>query len=286
MGRIGAVLCVAAIASAAVMSVAAQTPPAKPTFEVASIKPVNPSAGSIVSLGGGCRGIDSKFWPDDELASVPLGRCVISGARIDHLVMYAYEVDAINMIGAAPGLEKLVKAGGRRFDVDAKAEAPSTTTEQQLREMLQNLLAERFKMTLHRDRRGVQGYALVVKSSPRLRDAGSDEAHKVTIDGSGDFARAYKAKDLNSGTGSITLTCQKTSISELMEILVSRLKIVQGGHVIDKSGLTGFYDFKMTWELGEPISNVLQSQLGLSLVSQKVPAEYFVIDSAQYPTED
>ena len=56
--------------------------------------------------------------------------------------------------------------------------------------------------------------------------------------------------------------------------------------VINETGLAGFYNFEFSWEPGESLSPVLQRQLGLRLVAQKVPADYFFIESAEKPSEN
>jgi len=55
---------------------------------------------------------------------------------------------------------------------------------------------------------------------------------------------------------------------------------------VDKADLTGVYDIKLSWEPGESMSAVFQEQLGLRLEAEKVPLNYFMIDSAEKPTEN
>ena len=56
--------------------------------------------------------------------------------------------------------------------------------------------------------------------------------------------------------------------------------------VMDKAGLTGVYDIRLSWEPGESMNAVFQEQLGLRLEAEKVPLDYFMIDSAEKPTEN
>ena len=56
--------------------------------------------------------------------------------------------------------------------------------------------------------------------------------------------------------------------------------------VINETGPPGFYNFEFSWEPGESLSPVLQRQLGLRLVAQKVPADYFFIESAEKLSEN
>jgi uncharacterized protein (TIGR03435 family) len=55
-----------------------------------------------------------------------------------------------------------------------------------------------------------------------------------------------------------------------------------------RTGLAGFYDFTLAWDddLGPTLPMALRDQLGLHMESQKVPISYFVIDSAQRPSEN
>lgn len=101
-------------------------------FEVASVKPAKSPAGVV----GGCHGIDSRYGPS-ETAQPPLGRCVITDARLGHLINMAYDLRSMSLIKGGPDW---VTIGSDRFNIEAKAEAPATATEQQLLHMLQRLL--------------------------------------------------------------------------------------------------------------------------------------------------
>src|SRR5262245_56787498 len=112
-------------------------------FEVASIRPTM----SLSGVAGGCRGRDGHFGTRDA-ATIPLGRCVVTAARVSHLVSIAYHVD-VNRVSGDPHWE-----GADRFDIQAKAESP-TATQEELKQMLESLLADRFKLKLHIDERDV-----------------------------------------------------------------------------------------------------------------------------------
>src|SRR5215471_11884871 len=105
----------------------------KPSFEVASIKPTKLQGMGVQSA---CHGIDSKFAPKDLAATVPLGRCVITSGRLSHMIGVAYNI-TMDMLKGGP---EWVITGDNRFDLEAKAEDPSTATEAELQVMLQRLL--------------------------------------------------------------------------------------------------------------------------------------------------
>src|SRR6185369_11538191 len=92
-------------------------------FEVASVKP---SALSANGVHGGCHGIDSIYTPGQAQAAPPLGRCVIGDARLSHLVSTAWRIQTMDLIKSGPDW---IAGGDERFNVEAKAERPTETTE-------------------------------------------------------------------------------------------------------------------------------------------------------------
>lgn len=240
--------------------------PAAPLhFEVASIKP----AAELSGVRGGCHGIDTSYTPGEKDGAPPLGRCVITSARLSHLVDIAWGVGPMSFIESGP---EWVAMGAERFDVVAKAENPAKTTEKQLLEMLQNLLVERFQMKYHRKPAEESGFALTIaRGGPKLEESKSQDS------------------DLKLASGGKPSPGQPTTVRAhrcSMEMLVSYLSTFGGnGPGIDKTGLTGFYDFTLSWDESTSLSlaAALKSQLGLQMESQKVPVSYFVIDSAKRP---
>ena len=251
------------------------TPPAdaqsSDEFEVASVKANASSNG----WRGGCHGIDSKSVPDGPQATIPLGRCVISGALLTHLIAIAYGIQVQNIKGGPDWVRE-----SPRFDVEAKAENGPVTAEQLLL-MLQNLLADRFRLKLHRETIERPGSALVIaKNGLKLKESSGDGKGLLRITGANIFKPdAIERKNLDQNT----ITGVRTTISQLANALAN---LPESGPVMDQTGLTGFYDFRLAWEPGESLSSVLQEQLGLKLVSRKVPVELLVIDSAEQPSKN
>jgi len=240
-------------------------------FEVASVKMNATSNG----WRGGCHGIDSKPVPDGPEATIPLGRCVISGALLTHLIGIAYGIQVQNIKGGPDWVRD-----SPRFDVEAKAENTSATAEQLLL-MLQNLLADRFRLKLHRETIERPGYALVMaKNGLKLKESSGDGKGLLRITGANIFKPdAIERKNLDQNT----ITGVRTTMSQLANALTN---LPESGPVIDQTGLKGFYDFKLAWEPGESLSSVLQQQLGLKLEPRKVPVELLVIDIAEKPSEN
>lgn len=230
------------------------------TFEAASVRP---STSGYNGVRGGCRGIDSKAGGENR--DIPLGRCVVTDGRLSHLIGIAWQLKSMAMLQNPPDW---VIGGDERFDIQAKAENVRAT-EAQLLEMLQHLLEDRFQLKWHHDDREDHGFALVVaKGGPKLQESKEGEVTSL-----GPF---------NKGNPTVTLSPHKFSMAMLTNFLST---FGPGGTVTDETGLTGDYDFTLTYnEADGPSANTaLQRQLGLRLEPRKVVNSYFVIDSAQRP---
>jgi uncharacterized protein (TIGR03435 family) len=241
---------------------------AKDEFEVTSVKP-NTSGNGV---SGGCHGTTSKPGAGDP-SSIPLGRCLVKAGRLSHLIAIAYEINLQNVKGGPDWVW-----GIDRFDVEGIAENPSTATESQLLLMLQNLLVDRFQLRIHRETTQSSGSALVIaKNGPKLKESVGEGKRSLRMSGAAIFKPdTIDQKNLNQNT----IIAERVPISQLA-ITLTRLPDV--GPVVDKTGLQGIYDFKITWEPGESLNAVLQEQLGLRLEPQKVPIETLIIDSATKP---
>src|SRR6185295_323926 len=142
--RTGKVVLSVALMAAIAIPLLSQTP----SFEVASIKlntgrPTGPGA-----IGLGCNGTDSH----SPGMNIPLGRCIAKFEPLRLVIALAYDVPPSFLYP----YEGKVIAGpewinSEMYDVEAKAERPMTQAE--LKQMLQQLLAERFKLKLHRESR-------------------------------------------------------------------------------------------------------------------------------------
>ena len=127
-----------------------------PTFEVASVKPAEPQAMGMmrVRMGGG------PGTPDP-------GQLTYSNASLKDVLINAYAVKGYQINGPK-------WLDSERFDIMAKI--PKGATKEQFQLMLQNLLAERFKLTLHHETKELPMYALVVgKGGPKLKESVDDD---------------------------------------------------------------------------------------------------------------
>ena len=128
-----------------------------PTFEVASVKPAEPQPpGQMrIRMSGG------PGTPDP-------GQLTYTNVSLKNVMMNAYDVKGYQING--PNW-----LDGERFDIVAKI--PQGATKEQFQQMLQNLLAERFKLTLHHETKELPMYALVVgKGGPKLKESVEEDA--------------------------------------------------------------------------------------------------------------
>jgi uncharacterized protein (TIGR03435 family) len=168
--------------------------------------------------------------------------------------------------------------GPNRFDIEAKAEDPASTTEQQLTAMLQGYLTAQFRLTIHRDTKEEPTFNLVAgKNGPKnLRKSDSNSASM-----------------LPNGAG---LVFTGYSMDALAQFLTSMPSIARP--VKNMTSLEGAFDFrldvldakaddigalKMAISRWETIPSDLQQQLNLRLESSKGPVETLIVDHAEKP---
>src|SRR5271157_3691397 len=137
----------------------AQTAENSPTFEVASVKPAAPIVGNRIMVG--MRG--GPGTPDP-------GQITYNNVTLKNVLTNAYGVKSFQISGPS-------WLDSERYDIVAKL--PRGATKEQFMVMLQNLLAERFKLTLHREKRDLPMYALVVgKNGPKMKESVEEPAPK------------------------------------------------------------------------------------------------------------
>jgi uncharacterized protein (TIGR03435 family) len=236
-------------------------------FEVGSIKLAKEGFGAV---RGSCHGIDSVYTPAQQASAAPLGRCVITDGRRSHMVGIAWDI-TMNMLKTGPDW---IQRGDERFNLEAKAENPTKTTEKQLLQMLQALLIERFQMKFHLEPVLLPGFGLTVaKGGSKLKESKSQD----TDDSFGPKGKPGRDRGM--------FVARRYSMREFVRMLSA---FGDRGPGVDRTGLTRLYDFTLTWdnEAGPTLETALREQLGLRMESEKVPASYFVIDSAKRPSEN
>ena len=255
-----------------------QTP--KPTFEVASIKPATP-------LGPMGMRVNRKGGP----GTADPGMYTCENCPLSWVVSEAYELMPFEF--APPDWLENV-----RFDFLAKV--PTGTTKEAFRLMLQNLLADRFKLAVHRDKKAMNVYELTVaKNGPKFLEA----LPKETAVENAPPAKLERDRDgfpiLAAGTTMAVIPghARMRSDGQTMAWFARMLAGQLHGPVIDATGLKAKYDFVVSWSFGEnsppaggslepavgepylpALISAVQSQLGLKLEEKKGQADVLVVD--------
>ncbi|MGD0347323.1 MAG: TIGR03435 family protein [Terracidiphilus sp.] len=243
---------------------------ANPSFEVATIKPNNSGATQMQAL-------------------VIRGRNFMTRASsVQDLLSFAYNVQSKQIVNGPAWI------GSDRFDIDAVPDAEGVPNTQQIRVMIQKLLADRFKLTFHHEQREMEAYVLEVgKSGPKM----TVNESKGQLPGLG----------FGPGQGGISLRAMNATMGDLTGFLQV---IVLDRPVVDRTGLTARYDIKCTFTPddsqfnGHPpripgaadgaapadaaaapsLYEAFQEQLGLKLTAEKTQVDVIVIDHVEKPS--
>jgi uncharacterized protein (TIGR03435 family) len=303
--RLVQTILVASANFAACFAAFGQTP--GPTFEVASIKPSPPLTSQRIRV---------EFSGGPGASDPTLFACRNCGFPI--LITRAYDVKYYQV--SAPDWMDSV-----RFDISARV--PAGATREQFRVMLQNLLAERFKLAIHRDQKEMQVYEMTVAKSGLKAKESVPEPLKEGAADPAPMTLGRAPLDKN-GYPVIPKGCKGCMIVEndkarllaedaTMKEFADRVGAQLDKPVHDLTGLTGKYDFDLTWGRddtaaargsGTPESNTplntsnagsgpaefqqmmiaaVQSEIGLKLEQKKGMVEIIVVDHAEkVPTEN
>ena len=193
-----------------------------------------------------------------------------------------------------------------RFDIIARAEGfqgdtnrPGFTATQaeleaveRVRQMVQRLLAERFKLRVHHETRQLPIYALVIAKGsgelgPDLRRSARDCIEEWKSQGMPD------ARNLACGSIQGARVGRMTGHAAELGPLVRDLYDWTGRPVVDRTGLTGRFDFTLNWApegstdaAAASIFTALQEQLGLKLEATTGPIDVLVVDAVERPLPD
>jgi uncharacterized protein (TIGR03435 family) len=237
---------------------------ASPVFEVATIKPGNPEAQGkgIMVRGRNFSTINTS---------------------LSDLITFAYGLHARQITGGPAWLES------EKYDLVAKPDGEGQPNDKQWKGMVQKLLADRFKLTFHRDKKELSVFAIVVgKNGPKLTKSAGDPNGLPGL-----FFR---------GLGD--LPARNATMADFAGVMQ---RAVLDRPVVDQTGLSGRFDFELKWtpdetqfaglgvrvpapsdDLAAPpdLFTAIQEQLGLKLQSTKAPVEVLVIDRVEKPSEN
>ncbi len=237
---------------------------ANPTFEVATIKPSRPEAVGKAFLVRG-----------RQFSTV--------NTSLSDLIAFVYGVHARQIVGGPAWIETA------KYDLLAKPDGDGQPNEKQWKAMVQKLLADRFQLAFHHDKKELPAYALTAaKSGPKLTASQGDPNG---LPGVG-FRALGRLIARNATLADFAGVMQGTALDR---------------PVVDQSGIAGRFDFTLNWTPDEfqfaslgpnvprpsdsadappDLYTAIQQQLGLKLESTKLPVDVLVIDRAEKPSEN
>jgi uncharacterized protein (TIGR03435 family) len=186
------------------------------------------------------------------------------------------------LVGLAYGIQRVRVEGGPdwmdsdRYEILGKAASPDAGDDR-IRAMLQKLLADRFKLVVHRGTKELTTYTLTLgKKGSKLREVKEDEpGAPATTWGTGKYGRAIIFQNMP------------------LAGLVNTLANMMGDPVTDATGLTALYNFTLDWSAGGPAASsdagpslfdAVEEELGLKLVAKKAPGDILIVDHAEKAT--
>jgi uncharacterized protein (TIGR03435 family) len=258
-------IAIAALALAA-SGIIAQSPAPRPkfdAFEVATIKPVDhdPKAGRYITMQGNNRFVEKDY-------------------TLKLLVAAAYNLNSKAISGGPGWIES------DHYDIAAVTPGEVRPTHDEQMSMLRSLLADRFKLTFHREQKEFSIYELeVAKGGPRLKPSTAPPDDPPQL-----ISTVYPQR--------MVLPARNVTMSDLTSLMQ---RAMLDRPVVDKTGLSGRYDFDLEWAPDEtqfggevptaptdapspPLFSAIQQQLGLKLEATRGPIEALVVDTAERPS--
>lgn len=244
----------------------AQTAPARPQFEVASIKPAK------TNLNPAMREMMRSMGRPGTIPMEDPSRIRLDNWALLDMIAAAYRVRA-NQVSGPSWL------ADQAFDVEAKV--PEGTPKEQLNPMLQSLLEERFGLKIHGGSQTMQGFVLTIgKDGPKLKPA---EAPLTAEQRQERFAaNGQRMEAMRRDGAPLTGLSRFTARSINTEGLAGQLARLAEAPVVDQTGLTGDYSVVLeTWKNSDvPGGTVFDAveKLGLKLEPRKLTVETVVVD--------
>jgi len=273
------------------------------TFDAASLK-ADPGKTFIPRVTGTVKGGPGTGDP---------GRIAYTQVRLLELLLKAWDLQTYQLSGP-PWLREVSHDGSDMYTLAATM--PPGTTQQQFHSMLQNLFVERFRMQFHHETRNMTGYELAVapggsKLKVTTQDPDAPELSPQTGVGKDYFSilPPGHAAGVVMANGGVHFKCQSYTLAEFIRYLPGFINQSGGGDfgpLMDKTGLTGKYDFTLEFDARgggsapvvspniQPLADrsgdtdpggypnlfrALEKQLGLKLVKVKdVPVDVLAID--------
>jgi uncharacterized protein (TIGR03435 family) len=237
---------------------------ANPSFEVATIKPTKPDE-------------------QRKLFGVRGNHFSTINTSLTDLITFAYGVQQKQVVGAPSWMDT------DKWDIEAQPDVAGAPNKQQVATMVQKLLADRFKLTFHKDTKELAAYVLTEAKGGQKMKKGSDDPNQLP----GLFFRGFGV-----------LTVQNATMQDFAGLMQSA---VLDRPVVDQTSLSGKWNFLLKWTPDEsqfggmgvkvpppsdapdappPLFTAIQEQIGLKLDAGKAQVPVLVIDKAEKPSDN
>jgi uncharacterized protein (TIGR03435 family) len=266
----------------------------KMAFEVASVKPSD--APKIPN------------FPLDASNAKTSGGRFSAAFRLFAYIEFAYKLEPWQLSAALEHAPRWVTTD--QYEIEARAEG--NPTKDQMRVMMQSLLADRFKLAVHFETREVPVFALsLVKPGqfgPRLRPHAEGppcpdsftEPDRHALNANDVFPPNCETAQMRGKPNGMSLVGSRNTTMALLAGALPSLGSLNRP-VVDQTGLSGRFDFTIEWLFesavvapfrkepdlpGPAFLDAVREQLGLKLESTRAPVQFIVIDSVEKPTEN
>ena len=232
-------------------------------FEVATIKPVehDPKGGRYIVMQS-------------------VNRFVCKDYTLKLMIAAAYELNSVEVLGGPAWLES------NHFNIEAVTPGSVRPTHDEQMAMLRNLLADRFKLTFHRETKEFSIYELsVAKGGPKLKASAAAPDDPPQL-----ISTVYPHR--------LLMPARNATMGDFVSVMQ---RAILDRPVVDKTGLKGRFDFDLEWAPDEtqfggdvgaapedapsaPLFSAIQQQLGLKLTATRGQLEAFVVDKVEQPS--
>lgn len=233
------------------------------TFDVATIKPVDPDAraGRYITMQGAHRFVAKQY-------------------TVKLLIAAAYNLNSHAISGGPEWIDS------DHYDIAAITPGDAQPSRDRQMAMLRSLLVDRFNLTFHREQKEFSIYVLsVAKNGPKMKKSTAAPDDPATL-----ISTVYPQR--------ITLPARNASMNDFVSLLQ---RAVLDRPVVDKTGLSGKFDFDLQWAPDEtqfggevpvasavapdpPFFTAIQQQLGLRLEAARGPVDAIVVDNVARPS--
>jgi uncharacterized protein (TIGR03435 family) len=259
------------IAILAASAISAQSSPVRPTFDAFEVATVKPAV------------VDEK---GRYIRMQSVNRFYAKGFTLNALVAAAYSLTPRAISGGPAWTDS------ERYDILASTPGDVQPNPDEQMSMLRKLLSDRFQLTFHREPKELPVFALTVaKGGPKLKPSTAPPSELPYL-----INTVYPEE---KGGVHVLLPARNATMMQFVAMLQ---RAVLDRSVVDKTGLSGTYDFDLEWtpdesqfsgnlprsvEFTKPsLFAAMQEQLGLRLEATKGPVQALVIDRVERPSEN